>query len=571
MKKAFVTGSNGFLGVNLIGELCREGWGVTAFHLPGEDLKYLKQFDIQTAAGDILDYQSLLDALSEPDSHRDEDLDDTIIFHLAGDTSMWHRNDKRQVEINVLGTKNVCRAALEKQVKRLVFTSSSSAFGYHAGRINEDTPSNALSCRMNYNRTKFLAEKEIRTAMRQGLDAVILNPCNIMGPYDATGWSTLISSIARGKAPGVTTGIGTFAHVKDIARAHIAAAERGRAGENYLLGGVEMSFKEISEQINGVLGKTVPLKALSPALLRFVTYLMQLKSIFDGKEPLLTYPRYKRLTGRLLCDDSKARAELGFSTTDMGTMIRDSYVWLKQEKLIEGAESLKVGATEFVDVDREPLHKELLSNSHFRVYRALLTPGRETEYHRHLRNTLYIVCKGGRINTKLLSGSAACPNILPKGLSWKLKLKLLIGKIVTGNLDLPAGFLFYMPSRDFPVVHKASASGNNMGDMDLLGIEIMQGNAGCPTKTDNHLGGSVIDTDDAAVYRLSLEPDQKNRELLCEAPCLVVSISAFAEVETNGSSLRIAPGECRYFDSGSVLNISNLRNTGNDLVLIQSV
>lgn len=337
MKKALVTGSNGFLGVNLIGELCREGWDVTAFHLPGEELNYLKQFDIQYAAGDILDYQSLLDALSGSDSRIGEYLNDTVIFHLAGDTSMWHRNDKRQFEINVVGTENVSRAALEKQVRRLVFTSSSSAFGYHAGRINEDTPSNALSCKMNYNRTKFFAEQEIRKAMLQGLDAVILNPCNIMGPYDANGWSTLISSIARGKAPGVTTGIGTFAHVKDIARAHIRAAELGRSGENYLLGGVEISFKEISEEINCILGKTVPLKVLSPPFLRLAMHLMQIKSFFDRKEPLLTYPRYKRLIGSLLCDDSKSRRELGFCTTDIETMIWDSYVWLKQEKLIGGA------------------------------------------------------------------------------------------------------------------------------------------------------------------------------------------------------------------------------------------
>jgi nucleoside-diphosphate-sugar epimerase len=339
MKKAFVTGANGFLGINLIRQLCREEWEVTAFHLPGEDLKYLRQFDIQYAAGDILDYQSLLDALSGSNSRSGGNLNDTIVFHLAGDTSMWHRNDKRQFEINVIGTENVCRSALEKQVNKLVFTSSISAYGYHAGRINEDTPSNALSCKMNYNRTKFLAEKEIRKAVHQGLDAVILNPCNIMGPYDANGWSTLISSIAEGKAPGVTTGIGTFAHVKDIAKAHIAAAERGRAGENYLLGGVEISFKEISEQINAVLGKSVALKVLRPTLLRLATYLMQVKSFFDGKEPLLTYPRYKRLVGNLLCDDSKARRELGFCTTDMGTMIRDSHLWLQQEKLIGGAES----------------------------------------------------------------------------------------------------------------------------------------------------------------------------------------------------------------------------------------
>lgn len=230
---------------------------------------------------------------------------------------------------------------------------------------------------------------------------------------------------------------------------------------------------------------------------------------------------------------------------------------------------MNVDATEFVDVDREPLHKELLSNSHFRVYRALLTPGRETEYHRHFRNTLYIVCKGGRISTALLPGSPACPNILPRGLSWKLKLKLLIGKIATGNLDLPAGFLFYMPSGEFPVVHKAAASARNMGEMDLLGIE-MQGSAGSPTKIGKQLGGSVIDTADAAVYRLFLESDQKNRKLLCEAPCLVVSISAAAEVEANGSSLRMAPGECRYFEPGSVLKISNESNTGGDLLVIQS-
>lgn len=231
---------------------------------------------------------------------------------------------------------------------------------------------------------------------------------------------------------------------------------------------------------------------------------------------------------------------------------------------------MNVESTEFVDVDQEPLHKELFSNSHFRVYRALLTPGRETEYHRHFRNTLYIVCKGGRISTELLSGSPACPNILPKGLSWKVKLKLLVGKLFTGNLDLSAGFLFYMPSRDFPVVHKASASGKNMENMDLLGVEIMQKYAELPTSMDNQLGGRVIDTDDAAVYRLFLESDQKNRKILCEAPCLVVSISASAEVETNGSYLCIAPGECRYFHAGTSLEIASASDVGGELVIIYS-
>jgi hypothetical protein len=225
-------------------------------------------------------------------------------------------------------------------------------------------------------------------------------------------------------------------------------------------------------------------------------------------------------------------------------------------------------ATEFVDVNQEPLHQELLSNSYFRVYRALLTPGKETEYHRHFRNTLYIVCSGGRISTRLLAGSPACPNILPKGLSWQLKLKLLIGKWLTGNLDLPTGFLFYMPSKDFPVVHKAAASATNAVDLDLLGIEIIRGSAESPVKANDQLGISVIDADDASVHRLSLEPDQKNKSLYCEAPCLVVSTSASAEIEANGSSHWIAPGECRYFDAGTQLVISNSRSDRCDLLMV---
>lgn len=231
---------------------------------------------------------------------------------------------------------------------------------------------------------------------------------------------------------------------------------------------------------------------------------------------------------------------------------------------------MNVESTEFVDVDQEPLHKELFSNSHFRVYRALLTPGRETEYHRHFRNTLYIVCKGGRINTELLSGSPACPNILPKGLSWKVKLKLLVGKLFSGNLDLSAGFLFYMPSRDFPVVHKASASRKNMENMNLLGIEILHKNAELPTSMDNQLGGRVIDTDDAAVYRILLEPEQENRKILCEAPCLVVSITACAEVESNGSYIFVAPGECRFFPAGTRLEIANASDIRSQFVIIYS-
>lgn len=330
MKTAFVTGATGFLGINLVEQLVNQGWEVIAFHLPGDHPGYLEKFDVEYRSGDLLDYQSLLNAIPADG--------DVVVFHVAGDTSMWKKNDERQTQINVTGTENICKAALENRVKRLVYTSSSSAYGYHCDKLTEHTESNALSCGMNYNRTKYLAEQEIHKAIQLGLDAVILNPCNIIGPYDSTGWSRLIGSMVENKAPGVTLGVGTFAHVRNVANAHIRAAEVGRTGENYLLGGFEATFKEVFEEINRILGKSVPLKVLSPGLLRFAMYLMRVKSYFDGLEPLLTYPIYKRLTGNLTCDDSKARQELGFSTPSIHEMLLDSYNWLIKEKILDAGD-----------------------------------------------------------------------------------------------------------------------------------------------------------------------------------------------------------------------------------------
>jgi len=325
MKQTFVTGSTGFLGLNLIENLVSEGWDVVALHLPGEDLTYLSRFDVTPVAGDILDYQKLVNVIPKG-------MD--VIFHLAGDTTTWPRLAARQYNVNVVGTANVCRAAMERGAGRLVATSSSSAYGCHDDRFSESTPSNALTCGINYHKTKYLAEQEVKRLVKEGLDAVIINPCNIIGPYDTVNWSQLIINVVRNELPGAPPGVGTFAHVKDVARAHVAAFEKGRKGENYLLGGVEASFREVISEIIEVTGAELPLKNISRFKLKIALYVSSIKALFDGKEPLLTYPKYKRLVGRLSCDNSKAVRELGFSTTSIRKMVSDSYEWLKREGLL---------------------------------------------------------------------------------------------------------------------------------------------------------------------------------------------------------------------------------------------
>ena len=232
--------------------------------------------NIKFAEGDILDYQSLLDSIPQDEN--------VIVFHIAGDTSMWDRHNERQYMINVKGTANVAKAALDRGVRKFVFTSSISAYGYHSERIDEETPSNALTCKMNYNKTKYLAELEVHKAVEKGLNAVILNPCNMMGPFDIKGWSTLIMSVLNNDVPAVSLGVGTFAHVRDVARAHIRAAEVGRKGENYLIGGVEIVFRDIYRKINEVLGKDMNLRTVSSPVFRMAMYLIRLKAFLKREE-----------------------------------------------------------------------------------------------------------------------------------------------------------------------------------------------------------------------------------------------------------------------------------------------
>lgn len=325
MKRAFITGATGFLGLNLVQQLQKGDWEIIALHLPNENLNDLSQFDVTAVAGDILDRESLMRVI--PDS-----LD--AVFHVAGDISMWKKNDERQHRINVLGTENMCKVALKKNVGRFVYTSSSSAFGAHSHRITELTPSNALECGMSYNRSKFLAEQVVKRAADYGLFSVILNPCNIIGPYDPGNWSQIIRRILDHSVPGYPPGIGTFAHARDVADAHIAAVSHGQKGANYLLGGVEASFQEVMLEIVRITGVDTVLKPLSREKLRLVMYLSLGKSFFDGKEPMLTYPKYQRLVGNLSCDDSSARATLNFSTTSITEMLSDSYQWLRTEGMV---------------------------------------------------------------------------------------------------------------------------------------------------------------------------------------------------------------------------------------------
>jgi dihydroflavonol-4-reductase len=237
---AFVTGGTGFVGLNLVKELMIRGWDVTALHRPSSDLQLLKRFRPKFAVGALSDRASLLAALPQGT--------DTV-FHVAGNTNMWRGGNAQQTRDNVEGTQNIVDAALAKGVRRLIVTSSISAYGPVEGEITEETPSLAESSRGNYQKTKWKAEESARAAVGRGLQVVIMQPGAIIGPYDIGTWSRLFFMVRDGKLPGVPASSLTFAHVREVVGAHISAADRGQNGGSYLLGGENKTMMQLVTEI----------------------------------------------------------------------------------------------------------------------------------------------------------------------------------------------------------------------------------------------------------------------------------------------------------------------------------
>ncbi|MGZ4778750.1 MAG: NAD-dependent epimerase/dehydratase family protein, partial [Thermoanaerobaculia bacterium] len=253
------------------------------------------------------------------------------VFHVAGNTSLWSGGDTEQTRVNVDGTRNVVDAALVKRARKLIATSSIAAYGFHDTPITEEARSNAMSTNINYFRTKWLGEEEVRKGVAQGLDATILNPANIIGPYDDRNWSRMIALVARDKLPGVPPGAGSFCHVREVAAAHISAVDRGRRGENYLLGGADATYLEMVTIIGRLTGRKTPKKPMPKLILELVGRIEGWISVVTKREPDITPEGAALVSHSILADCSRAERELGFKRVSLEEMLTDCYEWMRRE------------------------------------------------------------------------------------------------------------------------------------------------------------------------------------------------------------------------------------------------
>jgi dihydroflavonol-4-reductase len=325
MPVAFVTGGTGFLGLNLIDQLLTQSWEVIALRRPTSNLKHLREKDIQLVEGSITEPNSLITIFPEKVD---------AVFHVAGNTNLWSRRNHLQTRDNVEGTQNMVAVALKRQAKRFIHTSSTAAYGHHQQRIDEETQSNAMSSPINYHRTKYLAEMEVRKGIEKGLDALILNPVNIIGPYDYHNWSQLFILIDRQKLPGVPSATQAFCHVREVAKAQTTAFYRGEKGGNYILGGVEVDYLTLAQEIGDMLEKQTPKKTTPGWMLKLLGRASLWASYVTGKEPDMTPEKAILVTSQMLCNSKKAENKLDYHSVPLRSMLEDCYQWMLSEGLI---------------------------------------------------------------------------------------------------------------------------------------------------------------------------------------------------------------------------------------------
>jgi nucleoside-diphosphate-sugar epimerase len=331
-RTAFVTGGTGFIGRHVVEQLTAAGWHVVALHRPSADVRHLETYGAELVEGTVEDATSIGRAMPPQCD---------AVFHLAGNTSLWSGGNAEQTQVNVFGTANIVQAAIVKDARFLVHTSSVASWGHQdVIPFDETAPSNARESFINYERTKYRSELEVEKGVGRGLRAVIMNPGHVLGRYDVTGWARLVRGVHQKKLPGVPPGAGSWASGEQVARAHIAAIDHGRVGDRYLLGGIDATYLEVVRQIATLAGRPVPTRAMPGWAMRALGRASQWGSYVTRKPPQVT-PEIAEAMARPphYFRSDKAIRELGYEAVPLADMLRESYDWLKAEKLLDAPDA----------------------------------------------------------------------------------------------------------------------------------------------------------------------------------------------------------------------------------------
>jgi dihydroflavonol-4-reductase len=334
--KTLVTGANGFIGSAVVRALLEKGEEVKALVRVNSDCRNFRKLPVELIYGDLTDEASLAKALKNCRS----------LFHVGAYYRLWARDPSLFYKINVEGTRNIMRAALNAGVGRIVYTSSIAALGMapEGGSANEETPVDPKIRKGHYKQSKYLAEAEVlRLVKEHSLPAVIVNPTAPVGPGDIkpTPTGRVIRDAALGRIPAfVDTGL-NIVHVDDVAKGHVQAFERGQIGEKYILGGENMSLRQILETIADRTHRRPPKIRLSSHMVLPLAYAAETWArVTDGDEPMITVDGVRLSRHRMYFSSDKARKHLGYRPRAAEKALADAIAWFQTEAGADAVDAL---------------------------------------------------------------------------------------------------------------------------------------------------------------------------------------------------------------------------------------
>jgi len=334
-----VTGASGFVGSHVARQLVAAGDAVRVLVRRTSRLEFLDDLPVERAEGDLRDAGSIARAMKGV----------RRVFHVAADYRLWARDPEEIYDSNVGGTRRLLEAAAREGVSRIVYTSTVATIavshGAHDALPDESTAATVDQMIGHYKRSKFLAEAEAKKAAAEGVPVVIVNPTTPVGPGDwkPTPTGRIIVDFLSGRMPAyVDTGLNLVA-VEDVAAGHLLAAERGRAGERYLLGARNMTLKQILEALAAITGRPAPRVRLPHAVALAAGYADEWFSRLVGRDPRIPVEGVKMSRHRMFVATGKAERELGFAPGPVEAALERAVRWYQEHGYVGGRPAAKSG------------------------------------------------------------------------------------------------------------------------------------------------------------------------------------------------------------------------------------
>jgi dihydroflavonol-4-reductase len=327
MVTALVTGGTGFLGSHIVRALIGAGHTVRVLRRQRSPLDLVKDLPVEHAIGDVMEVDSLEQAMRGCQ----------WVFHVAAASDYWRTSKTKLYLVNVQGTRNVLEMARKTGVARVILTSSAAAVGLHDDDrpSNEQEPFNLPPQHFAYGHSKWLAEQEGWQAVKLGQEVVAINPSAVFGPGDLNQISgSAVVEMSRGNLPIYPLGGMTVVDVRDVAKAHIAAAEHGKSGERYLVGNEDVSHKRLTEIVAEIVGVPKPMipvpRAITPVLAVAVTGLR-----LAGVQLPINTDQLRLSSRNLFFDCHKAWDAFGKPAISIQQSLQDTYDWYVQQGAIK--------------------------------------------------------------------------------------------------------------------------------------------------------------------------------------------------------------------------------------------